>query len=355
LPDLDKNTKKWEDQSTIVISDIYSELASLREDIKLKNDIELFKATANIYKEKNLCLSNLEEFVKQSMDINSSLQQGYVKRDSQYDNLITCLHQIINKDIILVDFGCGPHLNLMRQILDYKELDDDSFEKNITYYGLDEFSFIAIDPDQFDVNIVNFNNSDKELSNVFYQNYSKLYNDLFMRHSKHSDIVIVKNVNHEVRLIDLPNFIKKVFGLVDINSIIIFYDLSDIAEPLCFPWNKIMYERIFKEFLKCRTDYLPFHEADKRVALHMCRVDILNKMDFSLLELRMFLQEVFTERIIDVINEKNKYINGDRSHQNETFEKRITNFTKLISYHSNLEQQLREAKEEWDKELLKSL
>jgi hypothetical protein len=347
----EKNTQKWKDNAIEKSEkrNLHSDLAKLQEEIDKKSVIDFHLAKDKLLREHKLIdLTALEKFIRDSMDKNSSIQQKYIKRDSQYDVLIFCLHQLIQDETIIVDFGCGPYLNLLRQILDYQAPDDYEFVKKITYYGIDEFSSILSDVDIVEELILKYNNSEKDTSKIFYDKYSSLYNDIYKTHNKYSDLIIIKNVNHEVKLKDLSSFIQKIFNLVNVGGKIIFYDLSDIAEPLCYPWNKFMYESIFKDFFKCKTDFVYCQPTEKRVALHMCTVDVLNKIDYSLNDLKIMLKGMYDKVILLIIEEKNKYINGDRSHQNETFDKRITNFTKLIFYHSNLEQQLREAIIEWE-------
>lgn len=318
-----------------------------REDkeFELKQRIKRHDNEKQVLKENNLYVPEpFERFIINSRTLGSDKPQEYIKRDPQYDNLCLLLKTQINSKKTLVDFGSGPYLNLMKQIIDHQG--SQSHSSLIRYFAIDK-CLNELDKSQFNKLIENFNNKSKKFDEVFFDNYSKLYNYLNNVNKDFADITVVKNVNHEVNIVNLPDFIDCVYSITKKNGKIYFYDLSLIEEPFNFPWTEFIYERVFKDILNCTFNYTAFEQTEKRKALHFCSVDKTTTESIDKECLKKKLIDIFDSYILELINVKDKIINGDREFLNKNSDEINLEYIKTVIYHSNIEQQLRQAKKIW--------
>ncbi|NOR46409.1 MAG: hypothetical protein GQ534_12560 [Candidatus Delongbacteria bacterium] len=349
--DVEKFSKITKDISfeSVSVDDLLTQLSNIKKKIEIERTVDKFNSAKEIIKKKKqLEISNLEKYIDGCLTLESQDQQKFKKRDSQYDNICMYLNLSIDETSILVDFGSGPYLNLFKQVSIYQN--NGEFSNKLIYFAYDteiKIDEIKIEPKEFNELIALYANSKKDLNNVFFLNFNLLYTHLYDNYQKLADYLIVKNVNHEICLSKLPEFINEIYQLTNKNSIMIFYDLENIAEPFNHPWDSDMYYDIFDKFLNCTVTFHPYPEANQRQPLHMCKIKKGKNKIYRIDELRGILFKMFGNRVDRLLDEKRKIVYGDRSFEQLTSVERRLKYLKLINYHSHIEQQIREAKEEW--------
>ena len=291
-------------------------------------------------------LKPLEIFLDSCISKHSDRPQKYKKRDPQYDILCTEIINFTTQHTLIIDFSCGPYLNLMQQIDDYQI--DNNTSSLITYLSIDEFETLRIEEIPIETLIIKYYNNLKEINNIFFNDYSKLFNFVKTYFDNLANYVIVKNVGHEVKLKDLSKFIDHVYNITALGGKILFYDLSDISEPYNLPWDYEIYDVIFKSFLNCDINHTKYDATEKRKALHMCLITKKSEIAIDPLKLKKRLIDYYNSRSMKLISEKIVLINGDRKYKKLNDEEKRMLYLKIINYHSNIEQQIREAKEKWN-------
>ena len=320
---------------------------------------------------KGLIEKNLEEYIPLILELeteknkkklgkgkNPYLSDAPLKLDDswrcpQMDMLSLSILREINEETTIIDFGSGPECILLFN-LHLKDKTD--IISKINYFAFsDDIIYDTIIKNHFYDVIKHFHNNKKDIFDVIYKinREDKIQLNSY-KALKKADILICKNVIHEVTLVLLPVFLYNIFQLTKNEGKIIFFDLMDIEERKKFPWFaedfKVLFKNILKEDIKIIQHDLPEYVKDesKKIRKPLIWCEISSRNDYFLLlisQLRRKLLKFYEEKSERLIVRKNELIDNLVKRENNRFKKELND---IISYHSNCEEQIKEAKKEWN-------
>ncbi len=189
---------------------------------------------------------NESKFIKGLQNPNNDNPQTLEESigDRQTDTIISFISLLLFFQNIspftIIDYGCGGFGNLFFNLFKYNKSSCD-FIKNLNYIGidLDEKIFDNIKLNMFNETISNFGNSLKDISDVFMSinlYINKIQNKKYLK----ADMVILKNVIHEIELKDFPQLIINLSQIINENGLILIYDFQDFIygeNQFRIPWR----------------------------------------------------------------------------------------------------------------------
>jgi len=260
----------------------------------------------------------LSDFINGIFNKKTDMEQDIAMAfaDRQNDTLIAYLKyikQLINKiSISVLDYGCGEKAVLFFVL---NHMTGDDFTKNIHFFGVNKS---LVKPDRlFDTIILKYANQKKEERNVFFT--VNEFTDLITKNqSPEIDIIILKNVLHEVEYLDFPQLLINIKTVLRSNRYLVIYDFVDFKK--C-ELNRIPYDlaelkslfiaELLFDYVDSHNSTIPFEYQERK-----------NKTQLTLLILQIneislkFSEKEIQNKIYNFINnKKKKHIQKKRSYE----------------------------------------
>lgn len=273
----------------------------------------------------NLLNPRISDFINANFEKDTDKEQAedMIFADRQYENILQCIENVRTKlnqiKYTICDYGCGESCNLLR----YLSFTYASQLEHIAYYAINKKEFVFDDRIYDSLNLLG--NKLKNLDDIFFP-LEKASALITSKSFITADIVILKNVLHEVEILDIPELLKNIFSIMGKGKYLILYDFADFKkhESNRFPYTLSDLREIFLNIMKFEL----INEYDQSVPLEYQEIN--DKSQLALLIVKKNTKNLENASII-----KHKLYKFYLS-KLKTYREEIENYVELVRSGQNL-------------------